>query len=290
MSNGYEILIPGTWNARDVGGRAVPAGGSTPLAPGVLFRTASLSELHQDGIAVLDRLDVRTVLDLRRDEELERAGSDIVPEGTSVIRLPFGGTGDPNPKADPADAEADTSDATADMESMLEQFAGASPQIDPEVLAEHGRELMRQVYRDFITDKAAHAAVLGSLTTIAESSHAVSIHCSAGKDRTGWIVALVQTICGVSPDDVMDEYLLSRAAALQLRASLPPVPGVPPEVWEPMLAVEPDYLGTAWTTLDQTYGTLGEYFEQCGVDNSVLESLRARFGVVGKPAVHSLSS
>src|SRR6478609_9638777 len=81
--------IPGTWNARDVGGRAVPAGATAPLRTGVLVRTASLSRLTPEGVAALEALGVTLDLDLRGADEVERDGQDVVPATTRVVPRPL---------------------------------------------------------------------------------------------------------------------------------------------------------------------------------------------------------
>lgn len=270
--------IPGTWNARDVGGRAVPEGARAPLATGVLLRTASLAALEPAGVAVLDDYDVRTVLDLRSPHEVARDGADVVPAGTQVLALPFGAPR-PATASTPADSGADPGEvAGADMTRVLATLVGteAATTLDP---AELGQAIMVGIYRRFVTDPEAHAAVSTALTAIASSTHAVLVHCSAGKDRTGWIVALVQAICSVPPDQILQEYLLSARAASDLAASMPTIPGVDPALWEAVLTVHPEYLEAAQEQVKATFGSLTGYLDAIGIDADLRAMLRARFGV-----------
>ena len=278
---GPDLDIPGTWNARDVGGRAVPDGARAPLATGVLLRTASLAAVEPAGLAVLADYDVRTVLDLRSPQEVARDGADVVPAGTQVLALPFGA---PHaPKARTAEASADaTGDlagevAGADMARVLASLVGT----DAATLApaDLGQAIMKGIYRRFVTDSDAHAAVCTALTAIASSTHAVLVHCSAGKDRTGWIVALVQAICSVPADQILQEYLLSARAAADLAASLPTIPGVDAAVWDALLTVRPEYLAAAQGEVERTFGSLTGYLDAIGVDADLRAMLRARFGV-----------
>lgn len=270
--------IPGTWNARDVGGRAVPEGARAPLATGVLLRTASLAALEPAGVAVLDDYDVRTVLDLRSPHEVARDGADVVPAGTQVLALPFGAPR-PATASTPADGGADPGEvAGADMTRVLATLVGteAATTLDP---AELGQAIMVGIYRRFVTDPEAHAAVSTALTAIASSTHAVLVHCSAGKDRTGWIVALVQAICSVPPDQILQEYLLSARAASDFAASMPTIPGVDPALWEAVLTVHPEYLEAAQEEVKAAFGSLTGYLDAIGIDADLRAMLRARFGV-----------
>ena len=281
------LTIPGTWNARDVGGRAVPAGATEPLATGVLLRTASLAALEPAGVAFLADHDVRTVLDLRSPQEVARDGADIVPDGAQVLALPFGAphaprtqdtAGDTPAPSAPAPAEIDGEAAGADMTQVLASLVGArtAATADP---AELGRKIMTSIYRGFVTDPSAHAAIGTALTAIASSTHAVLVHCSAGKDRTGWIVALVQSICSVPDDQILQEYLLSARAASDLAASMPTIPGVDPALWEAVLTVHAEYLDAAQDQVARSYGSLTAYLDAIGIDAAVRAMLRARFGV-----------
>ncbi|WP_066463777.1 tyrosine-protein phosphatase [Sanguibacter suarezii] len=292
-TTGPALDIPGTWNARDVGGRAVPEGSSVPLATGVLLRTASLAALQPAGVAVLDDYDVRTVLDLRSPQEVARDGADVVPASTQVLSLPFG---TPHPEKAPAlaDGEDDAlpvpqapAEATgevasevagADMARVLATLVGSgvAATADP---AELGQAIMTGIYRRFVTDPAAHEAVGTALTAIASSTHAVLVHCSAGKDRTGWIVALAQAVCSVPSDQILQEYLLSAGAATELAAAMPVIPGVDAALWEAVLTVRPEYLAAAHEEVERSYGSLTAYLDAIGVDADLRALLRARFGV-----------
>src|SRR6202034_3472613 len=51
--------------------------------------------------------------------------------------------------------------------------------------------------------------VVGALRSIATAPGAAIVHCAAGKDRTGVIVALTLTVAGVEPDAVVADYAAS---------------------------------------------------------------------------------
>ena len=64
-------------------------------------------------------------------------------------------------------------------------------------------------YEPFVTSSTQRAAVKKALTAIANSKGAVVIHCAAGKDRTGWVSAVLQMLAGVPRDQIQSEYLKS---------------------------------------------------------------------------------
>ncbi|WP_251150941.1 tyrosine-protein phosphatase [Cellulosimicrobium sp. Marseille-Q4280] len=259
------LEIEGTWNARDVGGRAVPVGGTGPLRPGVLLRTASLSRLTASGQAALADLGVTTVLDLRGDDELERDGVDVVPGGVTVLRRGM----------DPARGLGSGSDEvggtrSADPAALVASLVTAP---DPAVVA---RRMMLGVYETFVRDPGIRATVGRVLADLAAAPGAVVVHCSAGKDRTGWVVALAQHVAGVGEDDRMTEYLASAAAADGLAAVVPPIPGLDAAALGPLLTVEPDYLSSAWELAEREHGDIDGYLAACGVTDDVRDALAAR--------------
>uniref|UniRef100_UPI0018DED2BD tyrosine-protein phosphatase n=2 Tax=Cellulosimicrobium TaxID=157920 RepID=UPI0018DED2BD len=255
--------VPGTWNARDVGGRAVPAGHDEPLRTGVLLRTASLSRLTPAGQAALVDLDVRTVVDLRGGDELARDGADAVPGGVRVLRRGM----DPTPGLVDGGAGAG---ASADPAALV---AGLLAADDPAAVA---RRLMHGVYATFVTDPGIRETVGHVLADVAAADGASVVHCSAGKDRTGWVVALVQYVAGVSEEERMAEYLASAAAAEGLAALVPPLPGLSPEALAPVLTVEPAYLEGAWELAVREHGSIDDYLVACGVTTAVRDALVAR--------------
>ncbi|MFJ4107657.1 tyrosine-protein phosphatase [Oerskovia enterophila] len=273
--------IPGTWNARDVGGRAVPVGATEPLRTGVLLRTAGLSRLTPEGVAALEALGVTVDLDLRGEDEVERDGQDVVPATTRVVprRMdPGAGVGhalrassDGAGSDDPEDSE----ERSADTAAMIGQLIGSK---DPQALA---RAMMHGVYATFVTDPGIRRTVGAALRDVADADGAVVVHCSAGKDRTGWIVALVQHVCGVSDEDRLAEYLASAAAVEGMAAVIPPIPGLDKEALTPLLGVEPEYLQGAWTLAEQEFGSIDGYLDACGVEPATREKIVRKFAAQG---------
>lgn len=277
--------IPGTWNARDVGGRAVPAGATAPLRTGVLVRTASLSRLTPEGVAALEALGVTLDLDLRGADEVERDGQDVVPATTRVVPRPLdpavgvghalGGADAPAASGTPGREEAATEERSADTAAMIGRLLGAD---DPQALA---RAMMHGVYATFVTDPTIRRTVGETLEDIAEADGAVVVHCSAGKDRTGWIVALVQHVCGVSEEDRLAEYLASGAAVEGLAAVIPPIPGLDKDALTPLLGVEPEYLRGAWELAENEFGSIDGYLDACGAGPATRAKIARKFAAQG---------
>lgn len=233
------------------------------MRTGVLLRTAGLAQLADSGVAALADLGVSTVLDLRGDSEVSRDGADRVPANAQVRRHSM------DPAVSFGRAGGGQS-ASADPAALIAGLIGAD---DPQAVA---RTMMADVYSTFVVDPSIRAAVGATLTDIGSAPGAVVVHCSAGKDRTGWIVALVQYLCDVSEEDRVAEYLASRGAASGLAAAIPPIPGLDPIALAPLLTVEADYLQGAWELAVREFGGMDDYVAACGVGDATRKAVVER--------------
>ena len=112
----------------------------------------------------------------------------------------------------------------------------------------------------------------GALQAIAEAPQAVLFHCTAGKDRTGVVAALLLWLAGVSEEDILADYIVSGPYLQQmLRAYCEAHPGA--VVCPPQSA----YMSSFLRLFAQRYGTPWRYLEMLGVDAGKLaEKLRPK--------------
>ena len=112
----------------------------------------------------------------------------------------------------------------------------------------------------------------GALRAIAEAPQAVLFHCTAGKDRTGVVAALLLWLAGVSEEDILADYIVSGPYLQQLlRAYCEAHPGA--VVCPPQSA----YMSSFLRLFAQRYGTPWQYLEMLGVDAGKLaEKLRPK--------------
>lgn len=75
-----------------------------------------------------------------------------------------------------------------------------------------------QAYRDILSNAgAAFGEILRHLSQTDNEPSACVFHCTAGKDRTGLLAALLLALAGVSETDIADEYALTEAGLAPLR-------------------------------------------------------------------------
>ncbi len=176
-----RLALDGPVNFRDLGGYA--GAGGRRVRWGRLFRSDSLERLSPADLDVLDRLGVRLVCDLRRDEERARAPSRIRGHRTVRIQhLPIGGLA------------AETRTMAARM------MRGEIPEV--------GVDTMAGVY---LTILQLHAVSFGTVVTRAAQAENLPmvVHCTAGKDRTGVASALLLAVLGVEDEAIAADYELS---------------------------------------------------------------------------------
>jgi protein-tyrosine phosphatase len=164
--SGRHIPLPGTLNFRDAGGYPVAGGGT--VAWRKLLRSDGLSRLDESGTAMLARLGLRTILDLRTSYEAEMAPSpDLASHGAVTVHISLIG----------------------------EDFAGL-----PDELGE--------IY-DFIVDERGAAIALAVRSLASPGALPGLVHCTAGKDRTGIVIAFVLAAIGVPDEVIAADYALT---------------------------------------------------------------------------------
>lgn len=263
-ASGHERLS-GAWNFRDV---AETAG----LRPGRLFRAGELSHLDDGGRRTLAGLGVTDVADLRSPVEVQRRGAGAVPDGVAVHNLPFPEVSHHH------DGEA------APHESSWQKMMTEYSDEDPSVAAQRW---MTQEYERFPTLGGARRAVRQIITLIG-AGRPVLVHCFAGKDRTGFAVAVALEAAGVQREAILADYLRSNEAVGALRESILTTmrsrEGVTDEVLsfaesrltDDVLGVREQYLRSARRVLDDTHGGLTGYLEAADVTPADVDRLRAR--------------
>lgn len=238
---GPSSPAPELANLRDLGG--LPAAGGLVTRHGMLFRSA----VPQPGQAAscLPGLGVRTVLDLRHESEgLEL---DVVP-GIGMINAGLLAPPDPLGRVLSGEVEGF---GVGDLASM---------------------------YTDFLEGQAATIGV-GVTQCFTPVNLPILVHCHAGKDRTGLLIAMVLEGLGVERDAVVADY------ALTSRHWKPAATDVPDAVrdagieWDrigTLFTAPPEALEQALTMLEAEHGSVAGYLMgPAGVSGDVLREGRA---------------
>jgi protein-tyrosine phosphatase len=251
--------LRGAANARDLGGLANVDG--RRVRAGVLFRAPALGRLTDGDVARLDALRLVEVIDLRHPHEIALVPADRLPPGPVVTHIPI---------FDPDD-EVFTFVAAV----LLGQQVRERPHVGDPVAA------MIAAYRWFVTSAVGRAGFGRAVRRIAAASgRPMLFHCSAGKDRTGWLSAIVLSALGVDRDTITTDYLRTNVdagvAAEKVIAALEAKRGLNPAMVRPLLAAAPEYLDAGYAEVKREYGSFDGYLrEGLGLDEGLLRDLRA---------------
>jgi protein-tyrosine phosphatase len=237
--------LAGADNIRDLGGLPVTGGGRTRFHR--LLRSGTLQDLTADDVTRLVKvMRIRTVVDLRLNDEAEREGSALsaVP-GVRYLSLPLSSDG--NIRSDMV-ADAAEMDIVAHYLALLEGSA------DNIVAA-------ARVFADEMRLPAV-------------------FHCAAGKDRTGVLAAVVLDAVGVGSDAIIADYALTAQRMGQISARLLRL-----QTYRNMQALSRGIKGAATADeasmagfldgLHRRYGGGADYLAAHGMDDSELAALRA---------------
>jgi protein-tyrosine phosphatase len=233
-----HIVLDGAQNFRDLGGYATEDG--RHVRWGLFYRSDSLANLSDDDLARLHELGIKLVCDFRSDaekaEEPDRLPSDDAPE---VAELPI----------------FDESFSPAAFREKV--TSGTLGDTDL-------RQMLIEGNRQFATRYAPqYRTMLERLSQ--ESQLPALVHCTAGKDRTGFAAAVVLRTLGVPEETVYEDFLLTNTyTAKRIERTLLIIRVMSlfrtdPEQVRPVLGVERAYLEAAFDEIQEGYGSFDAY-------------------------------
>lgn len=236
---GRHIALEGAVNFRDLGGYETTDGRRVRWR--TLFRADGLSGLTQTDRGVIRQLGIATVVDLRTSAELEGGRFPVEEIPVDFHHVPLLDT-----VPDPDSFDLTPGMLAAQYETIA---ADAAPQI--------GR-------------------ILGLVAS--EETHPVIIHCTAGKDRTGVLVAVLLGVLGVPDETIVEDYALSAGAMAHLRAKLIERHPEGREVIERadgVFSAAPANITNLLEVLRTRYGSITAYARAAGAGPDVVAALRS---------------
>jgi protein tyrosine/serine phosphatase len=174
-----------------------------PIRPGRLIRSDNLQGLTPADVRLLvDGHGVRAVADMRSSVEVVSEGPGPLTREPSVRVENFSLFPESGERTDVLAVEDD--DAIARASATAE---GAAPKEMPwqERDRLHGKLTVAQTYGRYLLDRPD--SIVAALRLIARADGATIVHCAAGKDRTGVVVALALASLGVNRDEIVTDYV-----------------------------------------------------------------------------------
>jgi protein-tyrosine phosphatase len=239
-----RIALERVFNFRDLGGYASENGQTVHW--GRVYRADGIHRIEGADLARVAALGIRTVLDLRTRGELDDHGR-VRAESMNATyhHLPL-------------------------LEKVWERDLYGAEHDAVELLADRYVAMLDQGADSIVT----------ALSAVADTERLPLVfHCSAGKDRTGVLAAVLLSVLGVSDDDIAADYALSRTA---MREMAEWVRTERPESYETMAAQPPAFLDAPPLAIRRflalaraNYGSLTDYVVASGLSPDSVDALRA---------------
>jgi len=207
-----------------------------------LFRSDGLHRLTDDSQGLFSELGVSLIVDLRDADELEAAPDRIEGLGIEVVHLPL--------------------------------FEGITPEL--KVVASAS---LASVYQVIIEHQAQN--LIRAIRAVAQSGdRPVLVHCTAGKDRTGMVIAIALLAVGVPSEFVVADYaateqhLSGEWAEEMLERVRSSGAEITPELQEIMTASPPAAMEHIIELIEAEHGSVRGYLLAHGVTEGELDELR----------------
>ncbi len=233
-----HLGLAGTYNLRDTGGYRTIDGRTTRWR--TFLRSDSLHRVPPMAQTTLLNYGVRTVIDLRRSDELHGApnvfanSSEIVYHHLSLL-----------------------------ADSLPER------KVAPRSLPDIYRLILEQRQKQ-LRQTLATLAAPGGLPAV--------VHCTAGKDRTGLIVALLLGLVGVPAATIIADYALSSqylvGTYLEEARQRAANNDIPWEWFQHQVICPPEFMHTTLQYLDERHGGIVAYVRRIGLSQEQCECLR----------------
>ncbi len=229
------IQLEGANNFRDFGGYQSSDSAQMPWRR--FFRSENLAKLTAEDFKEMERLGIKRIFDLRRPDEIAISPTSLPTQSQfELINIAVSGQ------------------ISGFDDAVIGAFKGHIAEI---TIAD-----MVAMY-NYIIDKYSDTLLFVAQQILDGAAGASLVHCTAGKDRTGMVVALIQLAYGVSRQDVFYDYLLSNRLRTPWRIAT-----LAPEFRRRDLDISKfkSYFSAPFQALDESFDRLSVLAEQLSVE------------------------
>jgi protein-tyrosine phosphatase len=241
-------------NFRDIGG--LRAGDGRVVQPGMIYRSEGPASFFEDHRAELLDLRIGTVCDLRSAGERAAAPNDWCGPDCRLLNLDM------------------NTDLRAQGKDIWESLRDSPTR-------ENAKAVMTENYRMMPAAMRTHLPSV--VDALLEGRVPLLIHCTAGKDRTGVVIAILLLLLEVPLETILDDYARSNVFGENMRVagsieqsfteSFGFVPGK--DVIDMIIGTERAFLMAALAEIGAQWGNIEGYFQACGIDPEKQARLRA---------------
>ena len=236
-----KLPFTGAHNFRDLGGYKTEDGRS--LKWGKIYRSDDLHLLTDEDLKYLSRLNIKSVVDFRSDEERESEPDRLTSNMTQVL-LPI--------KFQPEELDDET------LKSLMKNLTFGT--LDSSNLL---RDFNIVIVRDFAEEYKKFFRHV-----IENNAEPMVFHCTAGKDRAGFASVMILTVLGVPREKVIEDYLLTNTYVKDhvdsemLEIELKTFFRADTDNLRKINLVEERYIQAAFDTIDSEWGGMNNYISE----------------------------
>lgn len=253
-----RLELVGGCNFRDIGG--YETGNGRTVRRGIIYRSGVLTYLTPQDHEAIAPLGIRTIIDLRRDDEIAT---------------------EPTKWAGPVQKHS----------WQLEESLASSQRGAPWEHSTSGDEARNWLIQSYPTMKEWLVRPLrGLFDAVLDDRTPLVFHCAAGKDRTGFCAAIVLGLAGVPEDAIIADYEMTntavdlyaftithRAAGMGLTDGEHPFEKMAPDARDALMRADPSYLKAALDSVHKAHGSIEGYVQQAlGFDHAQIATIRER--------------
>lgn len=240
-SNQNHIGIKKVYNLRYLGGIKNSEG--KILKDSLIYRSGNLHNLRKSSFDELTRMKINKVIDLRTKQEIAKEPDQLPKNMIYKVYSAF----------------EDKNDEMRNAKQLV--LKGKISENDAD-------KRMIKFYTDYVSENPE--IIKKIITEILNSDQPILYHCTAGKDRTGIITALILKVLKFDDAVIFEEYLQSnnlRSKIIQKRLNLADnfhfiFPKLDMGIIEKTSWVEQNYLQSAFDEIDKQYGSIDNYIHQ----------------------------
>jgi len=232
-----KLPFTGAHNFRDLGGYKTSDGKTVKW--GKVYRSDNLHSLTDEDLKYMERLNIKSVVDFRSDEERNEEPDRLTPDMTPIL-LPIKF----EPEGVTENLTRDLTFGNLDSSNLLRDFNV--------ILVKEFTEEYKQFFRH-IVDNGGEPFVL---------------HCTAGKDRAGFGSAMILTVLGVPREKIIEDYLLTNTYVSDhvdrklLETELKTFFRADSDNLRKINLVEERYIQAAFDTIDSHWGGMDQYISE----------------------------
>ena len=232
-----KLPFTGAHNFRDLGGYKTSDGKTVKW--GKVYRSDNLHSLTDEDLLYMERLNLKSVVDFRSDEERNEEPDRLTPDMTPIL-LPIKF----EPEGVTENLTRDLTFGNLDSSNLLRDFNI--------ILVKEFTEEYREFFRH-IVDNGGEPFVL---------------HCTAGKDRAGFGSAMILTVLGAPREKIIEDYLLTNTYVSDhvdrklLETELKTFFRADSDNLRKINFVEERYIQAAFDTIDSHWGAMAQYISE----------------------------